>query len=175
MTAQTQFNGLDIGQLQEVVAALKADPAKTHTVWRTSIQWENGFQNQFQAREHAPVRVDEPRALLGTDTGPNPAELLLGAMGTCLSIGYALNATARGITIKAMDLEVEGDIDLAVFTGLKAEGNPGYSGVRIKARIKSDATPEQLQELHEHVVRTSPICSSVQNPVPVAAQVVPLV
>jgi uncharacterized OsmC-like protein len=172
MTAQTQVNGLDVGQMQQVVAALQADPSKTHTVWRTRVQWDGGFQNRFQAREHAAVRVDEPRGLLGTDTGPNPAELLLGAMGTCLSIGYALNATARGITIQEMDLEVEGDIDLAVFTGLKSEGIPGYSDVRITARIKSDATPEQLQALHEHVVRTSPICTTVQNPVPVEANVV---
>jgi organic hydroperoxide reductase OsmC/OhrA len=174
MTTQMRINGLDVAQLQEVVAALKADPAKTQTVWRTSVHWNGGFQNQFQAREHAPVRVDEPQALLGTNTGHNPAELLLGAMGTCLSIGYALNAAARGITIEAMDLEVEGDIDLAVFTGLKAEGNPGYSSVRITARIKSDATPEQLQELHQHALRTSPICSSVQNPVAVSAQAVPI-
>ncbi len=174
MTAVTQVNGLDLAQLQEVVAALKAEPARTQTVWRTHVHWDGGFRNQFQAREHAPVRVDEPRGLVGSDTGPNPAEVLLGAMGTCLSIGYALNAAARGITIEAMDLDVEGDIDLAVFTGLKEEGNPGYSGVRITARIKSDATPEQLQELHAHVLRTSPICSSVQNPVPVQATAVPL-
>jgi uncharacterized OsmC-like protein len=174
MTAQTQLNGLDLGQLQEVVTALQADPSKTQTVWRTRVQWHDGFHNQFQARAHPPVTVDEPRTLLGTDSGPNPAELLLGAMGTCLSIGYALNATARGIRIEAMDLELEGDIDLAVFTGLAEEGNPGYSGVRITAHIKSDATPEQLQALHDHVLRTSPICSSVQRPVPVEARVIPL-
>ena len=69
---------------------------------------------------------------------------------------------------------MEGDIDLAVFTGLQAEGNPGYSGVRITAHIKSDATPEQLQELHTHVLHTSPICSTVPNPVPVQTTAVPL-
>jgi len=174
MTTSTQINGLDLAQLQAVVAALQADPAKTQTVWRSTVHWDGGFQNQFQSRGHAPVRVDEPRGLVGTDTAPNPAEMLLGAMGTCLSIGYALNAAARGITIEAMDLQVEGDIDLGVFTGLKAEGNPGYSGVRITAQIKSDATPEQLQELHTHVLRTSPICSTVQNPIPVQATAVAL-
>lgn len=173
-TAQSQVNGLNIDQLQQVVAALKADPAKTHTRWRTRVEWDGGFRNHFRAREHPPVRVDEPRGLVGTDTAPNPAELLLGAMGTCLSIGYTLNATARGITIRAMDLDVEGDIDLSVFAGLKAEGNPGYSGIRITARIHSDATPEQLQELHEHVLRTSPICSTVANPIPVQAELVAL-
>ena len=174
MTTQLQTNGLDLNQIQELVGVLQADPTKAQTIWRSRVQWQQGFQNQFQSRAHAPITVDEPQALSGTDTGPNPAELLLGAMGTCLSIGYALNATARGITIDAMELDVEGDIDLSVFTGLQEEGNPGYSGVRITARIKSDATPEQLQALHEHVLRTSPICSTVAQPVPVDARVEPL-
>jgi uncharacterized OsmC-like protein len=169
MTVQAQLNGLDLAQLQQVVETLRANPEKTRTHWRAAVHWDGGFRNEFRARDHAPVRVDEPRGLLGTDTAPNPAELLLGAMGTCLSIGYALNAAARGITLQAMDLELEGDIDLAVFTGIKDEGNPGYQGVRITARIKSDATPEQLQALHEHVLRTSPICSTVQNGIPIEA------
>lgn len=174
MTLQTLHNGLDRAQLQQVVAALQSDRTKTQTAWRTRVQWQTGFQNQFQARTHAPVQVDEPAGLLGTDSGPNPAELLLGALGSCLSIGYALNATARGITIEAMNLELEGDIDLAVFTGLAQTGDPGYTGVRVTAQIKSDATPEQLQALHEHVLRTSPICSSIQQPVPVDVRVVAL-
>ncbi len=174
MTAQVHLNGLDLGQIQQVVAAVQADPAKAQTHWRVQVHWDGGFQNRFQARHHAPIRVDEPSGLAGTDSGPNPAELLLGAMGTCLSIGYALNAAARGIRIEAMELEVEGDIDLSVFTGLKAEDNPGYAGIRITARVKSDATPEQLQALHEHVLRTSPICSTVAQPVPVEARVVPI-
>jgi hypothetical protein len=124
MTTQIQTNGLDLNQIQELVGVLQADPSKAQTVWRSRVQWKQGFQNEFQSRSHAPIAVDEPQALSGTDTGPNPAELLLGAMGTCLSIGYALNATARGITIEEMELELDGDIDLLVFTGLKEEG-PG--------------------------------------------------
>jgi uncharacterized OsmC-like protein len=170
LTTQMQTNGLDLNQIQQIVGALQADPEKAQTVWRSRVHWKQGFQNQFESR-HAPIDVDEPQGLSGTDTGPNPAELLLGAMGTCLSIGYALNATARGITLEAMDLDLEGDIDLLVFAGLKEEGNPGYSGVRITAKIKSDATPEQLQALHEHVLRTSPICSTVARPVAVEARV----
>jgi len=173
VTTQLHTNGLDLNQIQELVGVLQADPTKAQTVWRSRIHWKQGFQNEFQSR-HAPITVDEPQALSGSDTGPNPAELLLGAMGTCLSIGYALNATARGITLEAMDLELEGDIDLMVFAGLREEGNPGYSGVRITAKIKSDATPEQLQSLHEHVLRTSPICSTVARPVAVEARVEPL-
>src|SRR5205823_6507576 len=118
--------------------------------------------------------VDEPTALGGADTAPNPAELLLDAVGTCLSIGYVLNAAARGIELQGLDLDVEGDIDLGVFAGVVEEGNPGYSQIRVHANIKSDASPEAIQALHEHVVRTSPICSTVARPVAVTTEVTAL-
>lgn len=174
MALPMQVNAVDLGAVQDLVRTLQADPERRKTVWRSHVQWQGGFRNGFRSREHAPIVVDEPTALGGADTAPNPAEVLLGAVGTCLSIGYALNAAVRGIELQHLDLEVEGDIDLSVFTGLADEGNPGYSNVRIRANIKSDASPEAIQALHEHVVRTSPICSTVSRPVSVTAEVVTL-
>jgi uncharacterized OsmC-like protein len=171
MTVQTQLNGLDLETLQSVLVGWKAEPAKRQTVWRTRVTWDGGFANTFQARTHPPVRVDEPTSLGGTDSAPNPAEVLLGALGTCLSVGYALNAAARGIHLQRLALDVEGDIDLAVFGGLAEEGNPGYSDIRVRVEVASDATAEAVQALHEHVVRTSPILSTVARPVHVSSEV----
>jgi len=172
MTVQTQLNGLDLGAINDIVSAWQADPEKRKTVWRSRVEWEGGFRNTARARQHAPIRVDEPAGLGGSDTAPNPAELLLGAVGTCLSIGYTLNAAARGIELQRVALELEGDIDLSVFAGLAEEGTPGYSDIRVWAHIKSDAPADVIQALHEHVVRTSPICSTVARPVNVTTEVV---
>lgn len=174
MAVQTQLNGLDVQGLQALLGAWQANPEQRKTVWRSRVAWQGGFRNTFSAREHAPVAVDEPAALGGSDTAPNPAELLLGAVGTCLSIGYALNAAARGIELQQLELELEGDIDLTVFAGLAEQGNPGYSDIRVRARIKSDAPADAIQELHEHVVRTSPITSTVARPVNVTTSVIAL-
>jgi uncharacterized OsmC-like protein len=170
MAVETQINGLDLGTLQSVLGGWQADPAKRQTVWRTRVEWQNGFTNTFQSRTHPPVGVDEPTSLGGADTAPNPAEVLLGALGTCLSIGYALNAAARGIELRRLALDVEGDIDLTVFGGLAEEGNPGYSDIRVRVDVDSDATAETLQALHDHVVRTSPILSTVARPVNVTTE-----
>jgi uncharacterized OsmC-like protein len=170
MAIQTQINGLDLGTLQSVLAGWQADPAKRQTVWRTRIEWQNGFTNTFQSRSHAPISVDEPTSLGGADSAPNPAEVLLGALGTCVSIGYALNAAARGIDLRSLTLDLEGDIDLAVFGGLAQEGNPGYSNIRLRVNVDSDADADALQALHEHVLRTSPILSTVARPVTVTSE-----
>jgi uncharacterized OsmC-like protein len=172
VAVQTQLNGLDLAGLQTVLAGWQSDPAKRQTVWRTRVEWQDGFGNTFQSRSHTPVRVDEPTSLGGGDSAPNPAEVLLGALGTCLSIGYALNAAARGIELRRLALDLEGDIDLAVFGGLVEDGNPGYSDIRVRVEVQSDAPAEALQALHEHVVRTSPILSTVARPVHVTSEVV---
>ena len=172
MAVQTRLNGLDLGGLQTIVAGWQSDPAKRQTVWRTHVEWQDGFGNTFQSRSHAPVRVDEPTSLGGTDSAANPAEVLLGALGTCLSIGYALNAAARGIELQHLALDLEGDIDLGVFGGLVEDGNAGYSDIRVRVQVQSDAPREALEALHEHVVRTSPILNTVARPVNVTSEVV---
>ena len=169
MASQVRLNGLDVQGLKEFGAALAADPERRKTVWRSRVRWSGGFQNTAESRQHA-VQVDEPAALGGADTAPNPAELLLDAIGTCLSIGYVMNAATRGIELRALELDVEGDIDLGVFAGVTEDGDPGYSRIRVRANIDSDATPEALQALHDHVVRTSPICSTVARPVTVTTE-----
>ena len=170
MAIQTQINGLDLGTLQSVLASWQAEPAKRQTVWRTRVEWQNGFSNTFQSRSHPPIGVDEPTSLGGADLAPNPAEILLGALGTCLSIGYALNASARGIELRSLALDLEGDIDLTVFGGLAQEGNPGYSNIRVRVDVDGEADAEALQALHEHVLRTSPILSTVARPVNVTSE-----
>ena len=170
MAIQTHINGLDLGTLQSILASWQADPAKRQTVWRTRVEWRTGFSNTFQSRSHAPIGVDEPTSLGGTDSAPNPAEVLLGALGTCVSIGYALNAAARGIELRSLSLDLEGDIDLTVFGGLAQDGNPGYSNIRLRVNVDSDADADALQALHEHVLRTSPILTTVARPVNVTSE-----
>ena len=118
-------------------------------------------------RDFEPSPSDEPSALGGTDTAPNPVEQLLSALGNCLVVGYAANATAAGIEIEDLTIDVEGDLDLHTFLGLNAEGNAGYDAIRVNVQLKSDATPEQLAEIHEKVVGTSPVGHTLGRSVPV--------
>lgn len=109
---------------------------------------------------------DEPSALGGTDTGPNPVEQVLAALGNCLAVGYAANATAAGITIRDLSIQLAGDLDLHTFLGL-TDGNAGYSNISVEVKIDSNATPEKLQALHNKVTNTSPVGHTLSRAVPV--------
>ena len=62
-----------------------------------------------------------------------------------------------------------GRIDLPVFFGLK-EGHAGFSDIDVIVRFESDAAPEVLEALHQHVLRTSPVGNTLERPVVIHAQ-----
>ena len=129
------------------------------------------FRNQIRIRDLPASYADEPEALGGTNTAPNPVEQLLGALGSCLAIGYTANASVRGIQIEELRIELEGHIDLPVFLGLH-EGHAGYSDVAIKVYLKADASQETLEELHQQVLKTSPVGQTLEKAIPLHATLV---
>ena len=106
--------------------------------------------------------------LLGANAGPNAVEMVLAGLASCLAVGFAYNAAASGIRIEALNLRLEGEIDLHGFLGLSDTVRPGYRNIRVTCRLRSDATREQLLALSEHVQKTSPVLDIIRNPVPVA-------
>ena len=60
----------------------------------------------------------EPAILLGTDTGPNPAEYLLHALAACLTTSLVYVAAARGVHLTEVESTLEGDMDVRGALGL---------------------------------------------------------
>lgn len=86
-------------------------------------------------RDLKPVLVGEPPALLGDDSAPNPSEMALAALGSCVSVGLLANATHRGVTLDKITVEMEGDIDISAVWGVgdvPDDKQTGFSDVRIK-------------------------------------------
>ncbi|MEO1493861.1 MAG: OsmC family protein [Pseudomonadota bacterium] len=160
-----RLNDVEIGKVASLAEKIQSEPDVADTKWRADVTWNGGFRSEAAIRDFSPAQSDEPEQLGGTNTGPNPIEQVLGALGNCLAVGYAANATAAGITIRDMSIAVEGDLDLHTFLGLK-EGNAGFSGISVSVQIDSDATPEALQELHEKVTGTSPVGHTLGRAVP---------
>ena len=52
---------------------------------------------------------DEPEAAGGTDTGPTPYEILLGALAACIAVTLRLYADHKGIALEGVDVRLEFD------------------------------------------------------------------
>lgn len=70
------------------------------------------------------------------------------------------------MTLNDLTIDLEGDLDLHTFLGL-AEGNAGYDNIVVKVHIDSDASPDQLQAIHEKVIGTSPVGHTLSRAVPI--------
>jgi uncharacterized OsmC-like protein len=163
-------NGLEINDLVKVVEAVKQNWTMGKTVWKATTEWKGGFKVETCSRDFK-LLADEPEMLCGTNTAANPVEMILQAYGACLSIGYAMNAAVRGIKLDDIKLDLEGEIDLPGFLGLEAPENlkmdklPGFKNISVKVMMKSGADRKALEELHKHVVATSPVGTTLTRPV----------
>lgn len=165
MSTTTGINDVDIAAVAGLAAKIQEQPEAAATRWQAEVSWLGGFRSEARIRDFAPIPSDEPAGLGGGDSAPNPVEQLLGALGNCLAVGYAANATAAGIELRSLSVEVEGDLDLRTFLGLLA-GNAGFDAIRATVHLDTDASAEQVAELHATVTGTSPVGHTLARAVP---------
>jgi len=182
----TARNGVNVDQLIATIGAVQQDSNVGAMTFKASSTWRSGAHNVGEIKDfiHAGqpalrpeafrLTGDEPAVLLGSNEGPNAVELLLQALGFCYAVGYVYNAAARGIDIAELRYEIEGDIDLRTFVGLKGP-RAGFAAIRATGWVRSpNATTEQLEELCQYVQDTSPVRDCLANPVPVTTDIVVL-
>ncbi|SEE91219.1 OsmC family protein [Ruania alba] len=178
--SDARTNGVDLNQLTQTVEAIQADGNVAQFQFRAQNDWIDGghsrtrIQGFWGAGTEDESRTtpfvldgDEPPVLLGSNQAPNAVEVVLHALASCLAVGMAYNAAAQGITIRSMQIELTGSLDLHGFLALEPQSRPGYQKVEVTYRIDSDGSPEAIDELAGHVQRTSPVLDILRNPVEV--------
>lgn len=165
---ETTFVTIDPEGLAALSAKGKADPTIVKTVRCRTEAEGNKFRHLNHIRSLEPHIVDEPPALLGDDTAPNPTEALLAALGTCVAVGVQANAVARGWTIRSIGVDLEGDINITSVwgTGDTSPKPVGLTDVRIAVQLDADGvTEEEKADLIAHAGTWSPVLNTVKNPV----------
>jgi len=173
-------NGVNVDQLVSTMDAIQDNPDLARFQVRANSEWGGGGRaktsiksfygaGQEDTSRGAPfiVEADEPPVLLGDNHAPNAVELVLSALTSCLTVGFAYNAAAQGVKLNSLEFSMEGNVDLHGFLGLSGSVRPGFENIQITCRVSSDAAPEKLNEIWEHVQRTSPVLDICCNPVPV--------
>jgi uncharacterized OsmC-like protein len=179
ITKNPHVNGIDVAALGEVAEAVQAHPAKGKVGFAVTTRWTGQTRSETtvegvtidgvtQARRHV-ITADEPTGLLGSDSAPNPQELLMAALNSCIVVGYAAGASVRGIALESIEVHTKGQLDLRGFLGLSDDVPPGYPAIDYEVRIKGDGTSEQFEEIHQAVLKTSPNFFNIANAIPVNA------
>lgn len=166
------INGLDVDRWLSIIDSDRDDPGKARVTLRASTRWNGRARScteiSTSCGKSFEVHGDEPRSLLGECLAPKAVEYLLHALGACLAVGLAYNASARSIVLHQVKIDLEGDIDLRGFLGISSEIRPGYQKIRIRCQIKADASREEVDDLWAYAQRTSPVLDVVSRGVPVS-------
>ena len=160
---------IDKAGLDGLIAKGRANPQAMRTLKCRTVA-EGRFRHLNMIRDLPPYIVDEPPALLGDDTAPNPSEASLAALGSCLAVGIHANAVARGITIQKLELELEADINITAVwgTGDTSPKPVGFDAVRVRVTMDSDASDAARDELIAHATKWSPVANTFTKPVGLA-------
>jgi len=96
---------------------------------------------------------------------------MMGASPVCLTVGFVLNATQRGIKVHDLEIAMEGYFDnILKWAGHAPDGNPGYRGITAKLFVKADADEGTLREIWKLAVEGSPVTQSVVRGTPVKTE-----
>ena len=177
-------NGVDTGQMFATLDLIKQQPELATFQFRATNRWIAGAHNRSTIKgfyaaggedtsRGAAFDLDagEPAILLGTDTGPNPAEYLLHALAACLTTTLVYSAAARKVRLTEVESTFEGDMDVRGCLGLDDTYRNGFTRIRGSFRIKGDAPAEKLRGIVENAQARSAVFDMVTNGVPVTVDV----
>ena len=155
--------------IEGLAAAIWERPDRARASFRaTTVSEVDGFSTRSSVRRFT-VPLDEPGELAGEDTGPNPVEAVLAALGSCQAIVYRAYASSLGLRLDRVEVEAEGDLDLRGLLGL-ASVPAGFQRIRARTRVVSPEPPERIRELARLVETHCPVLDTLRLPVEVAVE-----
>jgi len=130
--------------------------------FQSRVKWTgSGVSSDAVTGPHT-VRIDEPEALGGENTGPNPVEYILSALGGCLVVLLSAFAPQHGVELNDLRVDVEGDLDPDGFMG-RSDVRPGFSEIRYKIHIISPSPEEKVEALKAHAIRICPVKDTLRG------------
>ncbi|MDV2478263.1 OsmC family protein [Rhodococcus zopfii] len=159
-----------VSPLQAVVTAnhdaISDDPAKAAVVFRAEARAHSAVASTV-ALGRFEIEVDEPPALGGENTAPNPVEYYLASLLSCQVVTYRVWADKLGIAVDGITARAEGDLDVRGFFGFDDAVRAGFGEVRVVVTLTGPESRERYLELQEAVDAHCPVLDLTRNATPV--------
>jgi uncharacterized OsmC-like protein len=111
----------------------------------------------YEAQAHAGVG--------GAGTAACSGDLLLGALAACAQVTCQMVAEAMGIEAERIEVEVEGELDLAGTLGVSREVPVGFERIRTRFEVVApEATEEQLDALRRKTEQYCVVFQTLSQP-----------
>jgi len=173
-------NGIDIELLHGTIESVREHPEAGAVAVRTRQRWDDGFAvdgrieemeqaGEITRRTHT-FRTDWPEPY-GGNTGPTPGlESIVAAVGACVATTYVAKAALRGVRIDALEVSVEGRVDLQGHFELDS-APARFSDITVTVGVRSERGDAVLADLGKTTALTSPAYDSLAHPVSIGLSV----
>ncbi|MCD4751457.1 MAG: OsmC family protein [Anaerolineaceae bacterium] len=126
-----------------------------------------GFRVDVAARDFNMI-VDQPPAMGGVNSGPNPLEYALASLASCMVTVGKIIAKQERFELRGMSAKIDGDVEVDVLMGKNKELRAGFLDVRMELVIDADMTAEEKYAFVEKIEARCPISDMIANATPVS-------
>jgi uncharacterized OsmC-like protein len=178
----SKLNGVNTQQLGSLMNTLIEKPDTSKATFFVKTEWNDkqedgsGFcvrssmkdfeisGQTIQRNSSYTMLFDFPPQFSGEGKGPTVCEACMSSLGACITQAIIVHATARGIHVDNITIDLQGNVDLRGFIGISSEVRPGAQGFKLNVNIKSSsASKEQVAEIYEIGKRLSPAFDTLTN------------
>ncbi len=183
VVTDTTRNGVNTANMFATLDLIKDQPELAKFQFRASNRWIDGSHNRSTVKgfyaaggedttrsQEFVIDAGEPAILLGSDTGPNPAEHLLHALAACLTTTIVYVAAARKVELASVESTLTGDMDVRGALGVDDGPRNGFERIGVSFRVTGDAPEAKLREIVERAQKRSAVYDMVTNGVPVTVE-----
>ena len=179
----TADNGVNVQALLDARTALQSAPEAAQFTWKAASRWEKGVHSTVTVKnyfglgaEHSHKKessftADHPETFAADDNGITPIEYLLVGLASCLTAGVASVAQNRGIQLRSVEAEIEGNHDIRGILGADSDVRNGFNDVKVTFHIDADATKQEIEAIVAQSQKRSAVFDALTNPTDVTVSV----
>jgi uncharacterized OsmC-like protein len=176
-------NGVNVEALLQAREALTETPQGAKFQWRATTEWVRGTHSRSTVvdffglgeeqkhRTKFTYEADHPELFASEDQGATPVEIVLAALGSCLTAGIAAVAQNREIQLHSVTATIEGGMDIQGILGIDSDVRNGFDGIKVTYDIKADATPDEIKAIVAQSQKRSAVFDVITNPTNVTVEV----
>lgn len=138
-------------------------PKKTVVV---KAKMGDGFAMESTLGNHV-LQIDQPDAMGGTDTGPNPLQYFLLSLGGCIGAIARIIANQKQLAVRGLSVSIRGELDTDALLGKNPDIRAGFESIAADVEIDADMTGEEKKEFLAEVEARCPVSDNMSGTTPV--------
>ncbi len=149
------------GTVKTESKALEDDKARAQSYeWRLRVRSTGHLESTAYFRNFS-IQAGQPASFEEKDAHPSSVELLLGALGTALTTGFASEVSRAGLEVDDIELTVRGRLGNPLAHLGLGTGDPALEAVEVKCFASTMADEGSVRDAWARTVERSPVAATL--------------